>query len=127
MGNKITYRWLDGPTATEEEWNRFEDILVARGWMSLNRPTSRVLVAEDEHGDLAGFIVMQLVPHTEPLWVRPSQRGGEVANELADRMLRFMMDIQARGWMLVASSDTIAKMAEARGMVRETLPVYVAK
>jgi hypothetical protein len=122
-----TYRWIDGPTASEEEWNRFEDILVARGWMSLNRPTSRVLVAEDEYGDLLGFIVMQLVPHTEPLWVRPSKRGGEIANELADRMLTFMMEIQARGWMLVASNDVIAKMAEERGMVRETSPVYVAK
>jgi len=124
---EVSYRWIDGPTATEDEWNRFEDILVARGWMSLNRPTSRVLVAEDEHGDLMGFIVMQLVPHTEPLWVRPSTRGSEVANELADRMLAFMMEIQARGWMLVASNDIIAEMAEKRGMVRETLPVYVAK
>jgi len=125
--SEVNYRWIDGPTATDEEWNRFEDILVARGWMSLNRPTSRVLVAEDEHNELLGFIVMQLVPHTEPLWVRPSQRGTEVANELADRMLSFMIEIQARGWMLVASNDIIAKMAEARGMVRETQPVYVAK
>jgi hypothetical protein len=123
----IAYRWIDGPTATDKEWGRFEDILVARGWMSLNRPTSRVLVAEDEHGALAGFFVMQLVPHTEPLWVRPSRRGSEVAETLANMMAEFMMSMQARGWMLVADNPIVAKMSEARGMTKVESPVYVAK
>ena len=127
MSGEVTYRWIDGPTATQEEWDRFEDILVARGWMSLNRPTSRVLVAEDEHGDLLGFFVMQLVPHTEPLWVRPSKRGSEIAEILADKMLTFMLEVQARGWMLVADNPIVAKMSEQRGMTRVESPVYVAR
>lgn len=104
-----------------------ETILAARGWMSLNRPTSRVLLAEGEHGELLGFFVMQLVPHTEPLWVLPSRRASGIAEELADRMLISMIEMQARGWMLVADNPIVAKMAEARGMVKEESPVYVAK
>jgi hypothetical protein len=123
----VSYRWVDGPTATEEEWDKLEDILVARNWMSLNRPTSRVLVAEDQHGELLGFFVMQMIAHTEPLWVRPSRRGGAIAEELADRMLAFMTEVKARGWMLAADNPIVEKMAEARGMIRVDSPMYVAK
>jgi len=124
---EVSYRWVDGPTATDEDWDKLDAILAARGWMSLNRPTTRILLAEDEHGAMLGFFVMQLVPHTEPLWVLPSRRASGIAEELADRMLTFMLEIQARGWMLVADNPVVAKMAEARGMVKEESPVYVAK
>src|ERR1700688_2845981 len=70
MDKDITFRWIDGWNATPEEWERIEEILVARGWMVLNPNTSRILVAEK--GDvLAGFAILQLVPHVEPLFVAP--------------------------------------------------------
>jgi hypothetical protein len=125
--SEIAYRWLNGPDATDAEWDRIEQILIARGWMSLNRLASRILIAEDTDGALLGFFVCQYVIHTEPLWVVPSRRGGEIAEQLADQMLGYMMEIQARGWMLIANDPVAAKMAEARGMVREESPVYVAK
>lgn len=124
--SEVSYRWVNGPDASEEDWDRIEGILAARGWNSLNRPTSRILIAEED-GELVGFFVLQFFPHTEPLWVRPSRRGGEVAEALADQMLAFMTEVQARGWMLIADSPTVAKMAEERGMVKVESPVYVAK
>lgn len=123
----VNYRWVDGPTATAEEWERIEGILTTRGWMSLNRPTSRVLIAEDTDGALLGFIVMQLVPHTEPLWVLPSKRASGIAEELADQMLTFMVSVQARGWMVVADNPAAAKLCEQRGMSKVESPVYVAR
>jgi hypothetical protein len=121
------YRRVDGPTATQEEWDRIESILVARNWNSLNRDASRILVAEDVSGQLLGFFVAQYVIHTEPMWVLPSQRASGIADDLADKMLEFMISNNARGWVLVANSPIVAKMAEARGMVREESPVYVTK
>jgi len=121
------YRWVDGRTASQEDWDKIENILAARGWLSLNRPTTRILVAEDASGELLGFICLQMVPHTEPLFVRPSQRGTGLAEELADRMLDFMMEIQARGWMVVADNPVAEKLCESRGMVKIESPVYVMK
>lgn len=126
MSGGVEYRWIDGPTATAEEWDRVEGVLAVRGWMSLNRPTSRILVAERE-GELLGFMVMQLVPHTEPLWVRPSERGSGIAESLADQMVEFMFSVQSRGWMVVADNPMAAKLCEARGMMKVDAPVYVAK
>lgn len=121
----ITTRWIDGPVATEDEWDRLEGILAARGWMSLNRNTTRILVAEDEHGTLLGFYCLQLFPHAEPLWTAPSQRGTGLADQLADMMLSFLVEVRARGWMIVADSPYAAKMCEARGMRKLESPVYV--
>lgn len=125
--NGVSYRWVDGNDATAEDWDRVERILAARGWLSLNRPTTRILIAEDAGGELLGFICLQMVPHTEPLFLRPSARGTGIAEELADRMLEFMLSIRARGWMTVADSPVAEKLCEARGMVRIESPVYVAR
>lgn len=121
--SEITYRWIDGPTASQEEWDRIDDILAARGWMSLNRQLSRIRVAE-QNGKLVGFFVFQCVPHTEPMWIIPSMRGTDVANKLADDMLNWLTEVRARGWMLVADNPVVAKMAEDRNMVKVESPVY---
>jgi hypothetical protein len=62
MSEEVTYRWIDGPTATDAEWNEIDRLLASRGWMSLNRMTSRVLVAERDAA-IIGFTCLQLVPH----------------------------------------------------------------
>jgi len=118
-----TYRWVDGPTATNEEWDKIEGILASRGWMSLNRATSRVLVAELD-GKLA-FHVFQLVPYCGPLFVPPSMRGTGVAEELANRMVDFLAEINVRGWIVVADSPHASKLCEERGMDKVNSPVYV--
>lgn len=122
---KIAYRWVDGPTATDAEWDRIESLLAARGWASLNRPTSRILLAEDAAGELLGFEVFQMIPYVGPLWVRPSARGTGLAEDLSDRMLDFMAEIQARGWLVTAESAYAEKICVDRGMTKVETPVYV--
>jgi hypothetical protein len=119
-----TYRWIDGPTATEAEWDEIELVLAARGWMSLNRPTSRILLCEVD-GKLGGFFVFQLIPHAGPFYVRPTLRGTEVAQELASRMSQFFAETNARGVIIVADNPVSAKMCEERHMLRVPSPVYV--
>ena len=46
----ITKRWIDGADATEQDWKRSEQIVDAKGWMSLPKAMSRILVAEDADG-----------------------------------------------------------------------------
>jgi len=119
----VSYRWIDGPNASQEDWDRVEAICAARGWASLNRPTSRILVAEV--GDvLAGFYVFQLFPHAEPMWVLPSLRGQGVAEELAERMYQFLTEVRVRGFMIVADSPFAEALCEKFGMKRINSPVY---
>ena len=124
MEAAVTYRWIEGATASDEDWDRIEYILATRGWASLNRNTSRIRVAE--RGDkLVAFYVLQMFPHAEPMWVAPAERSSGVADALADDMLHFLTEIRARGWMIVADSKFAEKMCEARGMRKLQSPVYV--
>jgi GNAT superfamily N-acetyltransferase len=124
MTGDVTFRWIDGPVASQEDWDRIESILATRGWMSLARETSRILVAEHD-GELKGFVVLQLVPHTEPLWVAPDARGTGLAESLADQMMEFLVSIHARGWMVVADNPFAARLCEDRKYKRVEAPVYV--
>jgi hypothetical protein len=94
--------------------------------MSLARPTSRILVAEDEYGLLLGFSCLQLVPHLEPLFVIPSMRGSGLAEELADKMVEFVLDMKVRGFMVVAESPHAVKLCEDRGFKKVECPVFVS-
>lgn len=121
----VTYRWIDGPTCSDADWERIDSILATRGWMSLARSTSKILVAE--HGDkLLGFSVLQMTPQVGPLFVAPSARGSGVAEDLSDQMLDFLVSIQARGWFVVADSPFVSKICDERGMTKLQSPVYVA-
>lgn len=121
----ITYRWIDGAFATDTEWSRIDEILAFQGWPSLNRDTTlRIRVAEDGERIL-GFLVVQFVPHVEPLWVASSHRGTEVAGHLSDDIMQFMNEAKARGFMLVADSPHAEKLAKDRGLRKINSPVYV--
>lgn len=120
----ITKRWIDGITATPEDRARIDAITDARGWMPLNWELTRVLVAERD-GKLAGFIVCQLMPHTEPMFVAPSERGNGLAEELADDMVQYLQEVRARGWIVIPESQFAARIAKSHGMVKVEAPVYV--
>ena len=125
MNNEITFRWIDGPAATDEDWDKIEAILAARGWMSLNQNTSRILVAETSDGKIAGFSCLQLVPHAEPLFVAPSQRGTGLAEELTERMYAFLAEVNVRGFVAIAESRFAEELCERHGMKKVACPVYV--
>ena len=123
--DELTYRWIDGVMASDEDWDRIDSIISLRGWIALNKNTSRILVAEDKNGKLAGFICLQLLPHTEPLFVSPAYRATGLAETLADHMYDFMESVHARGWMVVAESEFAEKLCAERGMNRIASPVFV--
>jgi hypothetical protein len=113
--------------ATDDEWDRIEGLLAARGWMSLNKNTTRILVAEDsEDGSLLAFSVLQMTPQIGPLWVRASARGKDIAETLADKTLEFLVTVPARGWFAIADSPVVKDLCEKRGMHELKSPVYIA-
>ena len=118
-----SFRWIDGPTATDEEWQRIDDILAVRGAAPLNRPTSRILVAEDTEGVLLGFLVLQLLPHLEPLYVKPSSRGTGLAERLSKRGTEFLRSHNAQ-WMSIADDPIAARLCESVGMHKVESPLY---
>lgn len=118
----INFRWLDG-----DDLKTLAPIIEERGWMPLNLNTSRALCAFDNRtGHLVGFVALQLVPHTEPLWVSKMYRGTGLAENLADRIVEFLRATNARGFMVVADDPASVRLCEAVGMKRVESPVYVS-
>lgn len=118
----IRYRWIDGASASDDEWNRIESILATKGWASLNKKTSRLLVAENK--ETMAFIVFQMVPFLGPLFVPPSMRGTGIAEELADKMQEFLSESNARCYIATAESKHAEKLCESHGMKRLNTPLY---
>lgn len=117
----ITYEWLDG-----DRLAILDPIFFANNWTPLNHLTSRALVARTESGTIAGFHVIQLFPHAEPLWVSPEFRNHGVADFLIDCVVAFLNSVNARGFMVIADTPSVAKRCESIGMRRVDSPVYIA-
>jgi hypothetical protein len=120
---EVIYRWLNGPDATDADWDKIESVLASRGWMSLNRNTSRILVAERD--GMMAFLVFQWLPYCGPLFVPPSMLGSGVAKELATQMMTALIEGQARGWVATAESPHAAKLCEELGMDLLKTPLYL--
>lgn len=125
MSDEVTFRWIDGHSATQAEWDAIDLKLAARGWMSINRELSRIRVAERD-GKIVGLYVLQHIPHVEPLLVDRAEYGNGVAEQLADDMQEFLTEVHARGFMAVCEHPIAAKMCEARGMQKIPYPVYIS-
>ena len=125
----ITYRWIDGPMLTDEEWasemDRIDQIFAARGWMQLAKATTRIRIAEDEEGKIAGLFVLQLMPHLEPLFVAPAARGQGIAETLIDDMLAFVADVHIRGYIVAAENAAVERVCRDHGMEEVKVPVFV--
>ena len=117
--NELTYKWLDN-----EQIAALDPIMFARNLPALNRETTRVRAAYD--GDkLVGFLVLQLMPHLEPLWVDRDYRGSEIANTLVDDMFAFVAECGIRGFVCIADSPIVEGMCVERGLQAVESPVYI--
>ena len=120
----VTYRWIDGPTCTEADWAAVDKILESQGWMTLNRETSRIYLAERD-GQIVGLFTLQLMPFAGPLWVNKQLRATGVTDKLVDDGIGWLVDTRARGWFVVADSPHAPKLCERHGMHKITVPVYI--
>lgn len=122
---EVSYRWVDGVSCTDEEWAKIDALLELRGWMSLNRNTSRILLAENEAEELLGFHVFQMMPYAGPLYVIPSARGTGIADTLVVKLLEFLAAAEVRGFIAIAQSKHAERVCVEIGMTPVEAPVYV--
>jgi hypothetical protein len=122
--HEIQYEWVDGPNSSDQAWDVIEQIMATRGWLGLNRNTTRVLLAWKDD-KVIGFNVLQLMPYVGPLFVVPSERGTGVAGELVDRTMQFMAEVDARGFLAIAHSEHSVKKCISLGMELVEAPVFM--
>jgi hypothetical protein len=126
MSHPLSYRFTSGEAMTEVEWDAIEAVLAARGWMALNRETTPIVLLAERGGMIVGFLPLQLVPHTEPMYVAPGERGGEVAGTLASMMANMLYASGARGWLVMAENPYVERFCRQYGMIKVDVPVYAA-
>lgn len=93
------------------------------GWSQLPQ-SSIAIVAMDDKG-VAGFHVLQLRPHAEPLYVRQDKVGTGLGAQLAGLMSDFLRETETEGFMAIADTPEAEKLCESFGMRRITSPVYM--
>lgn len=128
----ITYRWL---IADDDIYlDAVETTVRAMGWTplpdrSLLDRTYRVFgafVYTDTHQNLlVGFLIVQLIPHTEPLYVTPRYRGSDIARELSSHVFSYMLQSSTRGFMVVADNPIAVQLCEQLGLRKVDSPVYI--
>lgn len=64
----VNYRFLP-----ESEWHKLEAIFDEYGSQPPAKGLGKIAIAED-NGQIVGFVVLQLVLHAEPLWIREDHR-----------------------------------------------------
>lgn len=95
------------------EWTRLKGLQHELDWSGLRATNSAAIVCEED-GEIVGVGFMHLVPHFEPVWVRPDKRGrGVLQNLLAYAKRRFgRIGVVAS----TTTNDRVAKLMRAQGM-----------
>lgn len=121
----IEYRWLSG----NEILSLVNPACAARGWAELNvndaQPTCRVLGAWSGER-LVGWFAFQMYPLLGPMFVEPEVRNGKVSAVLAERMYDFLIESEARGYLVVCESPVSEVLARKFDMHKLAVPVYTA-
>lgn len=116
-----SYRELEG----QELIDAVSSIIEENGWTPLNSNTPLHGECAYDGDKLVGFNIFQLFPLVGPMWVDEDYRGSGVPESLALRTIKFMDDVQARGYLVIADNPFTAKLCERYGMKRVESPVYM--
>ena len=118
-------------TGYELKWLDPEDYpLVADYFESERAPKpdpnfSRILAAVLPSGEVAGFIVLQLVAHAEPIFVHPAHRGYGVAADLTVAMDAYLEAIGISGVYTQPSNPAAEALCRKVGFEPRTSPLWV--
>lgn len=118
METAVKTIWVKG-----EDIHMLDDIIAQEGWSPISE-SAIAQVAIDEKG-IAGFHILQVKSHPEPLFVRPDLRGTSLAVELATNMKAFLDTMGITNFIVVADDPAMARLCEKFGMRLVTSPVYV--
>lgn len=90
-----------------------------------NPQFSRVLASLTPEGQLAGFVVLQLVAHAEPIWVDPKHRGNKIASQLTEGMDGYLRGLNLPGVYTQPSNPTAEALCRKAGLEPAPFPLWV--
>lgn len=116
-----TFRWIEG-----EALEQLRPVMENHGWTPLDPIFSKVLIAEDDNGNIVGFNALQVVLRPEPIWVDRTHRGAEedLAMQLATKMADYLKEKKAAYWEIRAKSPYVERLCIANGMKRVDIPMF---
>lgn len=102
------------------EFPKLESLFADNGVALPNPDFSEIIVAEDQN-EIVGFLVAQLVLHTEPVWIKPEHRGKGLWRDLH---LMAQKSIGDQEYFAFAPDDRISHMAESVGLKKMPWSVF---
>jgi hypothetical protein len=113
----MEFKWM-----MADELSKLDPYILLQGRVPLN-PNMSFAIAAMEGDRIVGYSAMSCRPHID-LWVERDHRGRHLADELTDRMVTKLYEVNAPECYLVASNPHVKRLAEHHGMVVLTNPVY---
>ena len=105
-----------------DEWGKVEPIFKQHG-VTVPAETQGLITVAEEDGAIVGFVVLQLQPHLEPIWVDEAHRHTGVWRQLAESALERV----SHGVAVFTSAPRPAIEHMAMEMGFETLPWTVLR
>lgn len=123
----LTYRWLE--PSDEDYLDQIDRTIEELNWARLpSRRTfgmSHRIMGVFDGVVLVGWHVVQFFTHAEPIWLHPAYHGTRAAMQLTEKVVDYLVTSETRGFMIVAESPVVARMAEHYGLQKVGVPVYV--
>src|SRR6266404_2428643 len=104
-----------------EDYHLLEPIFAAFN-ASVPSPTISRIATASFNNEIIGFYCLQLLPHAEPMWIKPEWKGSKIWIRLAA-----MVDTarQNKKTFIVAENEESKRMCMAMGLKRVEFPVFV--
>lgn len=116
-----TFRWIEGRAL-----DQLKPIMEAHGWTPLDPVFSKVLIAEDDNGNIVGFNALQVVLRPEPIWIAKKHRGTDedLAMQLSTKMIEYLREKKAAYWEVRAQSPYVERLCIANDMQKVEVPIF---
>ena len=107
-----------------------DDFCDSEGMLRLNPHTSRVVASIDtEIGKVVGIMVLQLVAHAEPIWIKEDYQGKGIWRDMADMMDGYLYQMAEQGVLggvyTQPTRDETKVLCEKMGYYEAKHPLYV--
>lgn len=116
------YRFLSA-----EEYPILDALFEVQGFGPVPDPKlSAIAVAQDDAGIIKGVLVMQLVPHVEPLWIAEECRGRVSTQKLIHMIENGAKDMGCKVLVTTESKNpTSNRFSELNGMSKVSGAVFI--
>ena len=84
---------------------------------------SRVIVAEDENGNIVGRMMLIAVAHLEGPWIAPSRRSGSLLYRMEKQMIAEAREAGLKALLAFTQEDTNTSYLERLGWTRTNFTV----